>query len=86
MSHVAPHEEYVFHGAPYDDWSNGYVAFQSPQPTVIGPQEAWQLSCEDADGRLLATRNLVVDRGDRVNIGRFCGGALAAKVSAKRGR
>ena len=73
-------------GQPYDDWSNGYVAFRSPQPTVIGPQESWQLSCEDADGRLLATRNLVVDRGDRVNIGRFCGGAAAAKVSAKRSR
>jgi hypothetical protein len=73
-------------GAPYDDWSNGYVDFASPRPTTYGPKEAWQLSCEDQDGRTLATRSLVVDRGDRVNIGRLCGGPSVAKAQAKRTR
>jgi hypothetical protein len=73
-------------GAPYDDWSNGYVDFASPRPTTYGPKESWQLSCEDEDGRTLATRSLVVDRGDRVNIGRFCGGPSVAKAQAKRTR
>jgi hypothetical protein len=70
-------------GAPYDDWSNGNVTFQSPRPTTIGSKEAWQLSCEDRAGRVLANRNLVVDRGDRVNIGQFCGGPAVAKAQVK---
>jgi hypothetical protein len=38
-------------------------------------KEAWQLTCEDQEGRVRGTRNVVVDRGDRVNVGRVCSGA-----------
>ena len=67
-------------GAPYDDWTNGSVSFQSPRPLTRGPQEAWTLTCEDEEGRLQAARNLVVDRGDRVNVGRVCSSAAIAKA------
>lgn len=65
---------------PYDDWTNGSVTFQSPRPLTRGPQEAWTLSCENEEGRLRAVRNLVVDRGARVNVGRVCSSAAIAKA------
>jgi hypothetical protein len=70
-------------GQPVDDWSNGSVTFRSPQPTRIGPKEAWTLTCEDEDGRVRAVRDLVVDRGDRANVGRVCASNSIAR--AKKG-
>ena len=67
-------------GTPYDDWTNSSVTFQSPRPLTRGPQEAWTLTCEDEEGRLRAVRNLVVDRGARVNVGRVCSSAAIAKA------
>jgi Zinc carboxypeptidase len=74
-----PPGDYVAHVVNYDqvqdppdDWTNGSVTFQSPTPTFYGPKEAWTLTCEDEEGRVRATRSLVVDRGDRVNVGRVC--------------
>ncbi|MDQ5832896.1 MAG: peptidase M14, partial [Actinomycetota bacterium] len=67
-------------GALYDDWSGGLLSFQSPTPLTRGPQEAWTLTCEDEEGRLQAVRNLVVDRGDRVNVGRVCSSAAFARA------
>jgi hypothetical protein len=86
-----PPGEYVAHvvnfdqvdGAPApDDWSNGKVLFRSPTPTFYGPKEAWQLSCLDRQGRVRATRNLVVDRGDSVNIGAVCASGSLARAKA----
>jgi hypothetical protein len=72
-------------GQPFDDWSSGRVTFASPTPTFYGPRESWQLSCEDEDGRVRASRAVFVDRGDRLNVGRVCEGASAAKASRKNG-
>jgi hypothetical protein len=65
-----------------DDWSLGEVRFESPWPTTFGDKEAWTLTCEDAEGRLRATRSLVIDRGDRLDVGNVCQGSFA--VGAKR--
>jgi hypothetical protein len=64
-----------------DDWTNGQVLFRSPTPTFYGPKEAWQLSCEDKKGKVRATRQVVVDRGGTIYVGKVCGsaGMAAAK-------
>ena len=52
-------------------------------------KEAWQLTCEDKKGKVRATRNVVVDRGDRVNVGNVCGsgsGYAAAKAAGRSTR
>ena len=59
-------------GQPYDDWTNGSVAFQSPLPTTIGTKEAWNLTCSTPGGRVRGRREVFVDRGERVNVGRVC--------------
>jgi hypothetical protein len=71
-------------GAPYDDWSGGAVTFRSPTPRVVNGKEAWMLTCEDDEGRLRGARRVIVDRGQRVDVGRVCsrGGAYAAKRDA----
>ena len=69
-------------GAPYDDWSGGVVTFLSPTPTFYGPKESWQLTCEDEEGRVRGTRNVVVDRGERVSVGKVCSSAGLASAKA----
>ena len=54
-----------------DDWS-GEVRFQSPTPTTIGTKEAWTFTCRTPAG-VTATREVIVDRGARVDLGRACG-------------
>ncbi len=68
-------------GAPVDDWKTGEVRFRSPTPRVVNGKEAWNLTCEDGEGRLRAARQVIVDRGQRVNVGDVCrrSGAYAAK-------
>jgi hypothetical protein len=46
----------------------------TPPPTevVTGVKESWKFSCLDHRGRTLAEREVVVDRGQRVDIGRAC--------------
>ena len=52
------------------DWS-GTVTFRNPdRPT--GTKEAWLLSCSDKRGNLLATREVIVDRGESVDVGNAC--------------
>jgi hypothetical protein len=69
---------------PPDDWTAGEVTFESPKPTVIGEKEAWTLTCEDRRGRVVATRNVVIDRGDRLNVRNVCErGPAAAKRSQR---
>jgi hypothetical protein len=70
-------------GQPFDDWTNGHVTFLSPTPRHEDAKEAWQLTCLDKKGKVRATRQVVVDRGDRVSVGRVCGaGSLAAAKAA----
>jgi hypothetical protein len=56
--------------AEWDDWT-GEVRFRSPDPTTEGITEAWTLTCERG-GALKATRQVVVDRGGRVDVGDAC--------------
>ena len=54
------------------DWT-GEVSFQSPDPTVVtGIKEEWTLSCADKRGNVVASRQVVVDRGERVHVGAAC--------------
>ena len=59
-------------GQPYDDWTNGNVAFLSPLPTTYGPKEAWTLTCRSPAGDVRAQREVIVDRGERVDVGSAC--------------
>ncbi len=54
------------------DWS-GTVTFQSPvPPQYSGIKEAWQFSCTNRRGDILASRKVVVDRGEAVDVGKAC--------------
>jgi len=58
-----------------DDWSNGRVTFSSPNRKVVtGTKESWTLSCLDANGRVKASRQVIVDRGQRAQVGNACSG------------
>ena len=58
-------------GSTDDDWT-GEVSFQSPEPPQeSGIKEAWQLTCL-RKGKVLASREVVVDRGDVARIGKAC--------------
>lgn len=63
---------YDFGGGALSDWHGG-VTFGSPQKPVRGIRESWTLTCESPDGRVLGTREVVVDRGRSVDVGRVCG-------------
>ncbi|MBA3744372.1 hypothetical protein [Sporichthya sp.] len=63
------------------DWQGG-VTFAAPPRPLPGIREAWTLTCETSDGRVLGTRRVVVDRGRSIDVGRVCGrGADRAKMS-----
>lgn len=54
------------------DWS-GTVGFRNPDPyRPTGTREAWLLSCADKRGNVLATREVIVERGQRVDVGAAC--------------
>ena len=66
-------------GTTEDDWE-GEVTFQSPDPpTFTGIKEKWVLSCTNPRGKVLATREVVVDRGETVSVRNAC-----SKERAKR--
>ena len=75
-----PPGDYTVHVINYDqvsstpdDWFNGNVSFSSPTPKVeTGIKESWTLTCLDANGRAQATRQVTVDRGQRVQVGNAC--------------
>jgi Zinc carboxypeptidase len=59
--------------SPPDDWVNGNVTFQSPKPRIeTGTKERWTLTCTGSDGNVRATRQVTVDRGQRVQVGNAC--------------
>ena len=56
-----------------DDWTGGKVSFVSPTPKrETGIKESWTLSCLDANGGVKASRQVTVDRGQRVQVGNAC--------------
>jgi hypothetical protein len=58
-------------GSVDDDWS-GEVTFQSPTPPQDnGIDEAWQVTCLKK-GRILASQEVVVDRGEVARLGEVC--------------
>jgi hypothetical protein len=57
--------------ATWDDWT-GEVRFRGPDPTTIGPKEAWVMACTAPDGTQLASREVVVDRGQALDVGNAC--------------
>ena len=49
------------------------MTFRNPNPpSPTGTKEAWLLSCADKRGNVLATREVVVDRGETVDVGNAC--------------
>jgi hypothetical protein len=58
-----------------DDWFDGKVTFRSPTPRIeTGTKESWTLTCLDSGGRVQATRQVVVDRGQSAKVGNACSG------------
>ncbi|WP_370894163.1 M14 family zinc carboxypeptidase [Janibacter sp. GXQ6167] len=59
-------------GNAAEDWT-GEVRFLAPDPKIeTGIKESWTLSCVDKRDRVLATREVVVDRGQTVDVGNVC--------------
>jgi hypothetical protein len=77
-----PPGEYKLHVVNYDqvmrtpdDWFDGNVTFRSPTRRVeTGTKEAWTLTCVDSHGRVQATSQVIVDRGERAQVGNACTG------------
>ncbi len=59
-------------GTAATDWS-GEVRFEQPLPEIVtGIKEAWMLSCTKANGDVVATREVIVDRGETAYVGNAC--------------
>jgi hypothetical protein len=59
-------------GTPEYDWS-GTVTFEGPTPPIeTGITEAWVLSCADKRGTVVSTQDLVIKRGQAVDVGNVC--------------
>ncbi|MRJ74962.1 peptidase M14 [Aeromicrobium sp. SMF47] len=59
-------------GGATSDWT-GRVDYASPTPgTYSGLKEAWNLTCSNRNGRVLSTREVIVDRGETVRVGDPC--------------
>jgi hypothetical protein len=48
------------------------VTFESPRPTTYGEKEAWTLTCTSADGTTSRPLQVLVDRGERREVGNAC--------------
>jgi murein tripeptide amidase MpaA len=59
-------------GQPYDDWKNANVTFENPLPPLIGVKESWTLTCAKPNGQLVSVRQVIVDRGQQVDLGNAC--------------
>ena len=61
-----------YDGGDVSDWT-GEVAFGSPTPaTYTGVKEAWTLTCSTTGGSVVSARQVVVDRGQQVDVGNAC--------------
>ena len=54
-----------------DDWT-GSVDFRGPDPKEIGETEPWILTCTDPSGKVRNVEEVVVDRGESVDVGNAC--------------
>jgi murein tripeptide amidase MpaA len=59
-------------GQPVDDWTSPGVTFKGPRPPVPGVTEAWTLTCERPGGSIAAVRQVIVGRGQNVDVGDVC--------------
>jgi hypothetical protein len=65
--------EYTIHIVDYasaapPDWTLTVEQFDRPAPEIIENKEYWTVTCEMPDGTVLSTRDIFVDRGDRVQV------------------
>lgn len=61
-----------YEGGETSDWT-GEVRFGGPNPAAYtGVKEAWTLTCATSSGKLVSQRQVVVDRGETVNVGNAC--------------
>jgi len=61
-----------YDGGETSDWS-GEVRFGGPAPAnYTGLKEAWTLTCSTANGTVVSQRNVVVDRGQTLDVGNAC--------------
>ena len=62
-----------YDGGATDDWTSAGVAFANPLPELrTGTKEAWTLTCSRPNGVVGATRAVVVDRGQTLDLGNAC--------------
>jgi len=62
-----------YEGGETDDWTSGAVTFANPLPeTRTGIKEAWQLSCSKPGGQVQSRRDVVVERGQTLDLGNAC--------------
>ncbi|NJC81917.1 peptidase M14 [Planosporangium mesophilum] len=57
---------------PVDDWTSPGVSFKGPRPPVAGVTEAWTLTCERPGGSIAAVRQVIVKRGESIDVGDVC--------------
>jgi len=67
------------------------VTFEGPEPFVAGKTESWTLTCETGSGRVLATKQITVERGGKADasFGSACAAATNTAPSSRcvsRGR
>lgn len=66
-------------GSVTDDWT-GSLTFEGPQPAnYTGVKEAWVLTCSTKSGQLLASQEVIVDRGQSFNARNACSPAAAKR-------
>ncbi len=61
-----------FTGGTDSDWTGSVEFTPPPAEVVTGVKESWKLTCTDRRGRLTSVREVIVDRGETVNVGRAC--------------
>ena len=62
-----------YEGGETDDWTSAAVTFANPLPeTRTGIKEAWQLTCSKPGGQVQSRRDVVVDRGQTLDLGNVC--------------
>jgi hypothetical protein len=73
----------IYYAAPLSDWTATAERFQKlPDEFIPGTPEAWTLTCELPDGTVLETRQVLVDRGQRVTVDLGCADEALRGASA----
>ncbi|MFC3689719.1 M14 family zinc carboxypeptidase [Aquipuribacter hungaricus] len=60
-----------YDGGDANDWA-GTVGFRNPTPRVVNEPESWVLTCTDRRGTVKSVREVVVGRGETVDLGNVC--------------